>query len=246
MAFVYVFFPRPPKEFAGSGTKLYPSPLCRHYFQTTRLKTGGSGPLMHHTRSYIVWALLNFRLMESNLGVRLMESNLGEGTEVCKIKQGLSDDLENVYLWFKDNMLHLHNDKTKSVLFGTVKRLSMNDELRIDLQGKPIKNVTSYKYLGVYLDRGLTFIEHINRLKMKIAKWLGALTRSRPFLTSYAAIKVYTAMVLPVFDYCDVVWDTLSDSQQHKLEKLQSRAEKNHKHVSVLRTKHSLAFASSS
>ena len=33
-------------------------------------------------------------------------------------------------------------------------------------------------------------------------------------------------MVLPVFDYCDVVWDTLSDSQQHKLEKLQSRAEK--------------------
>ena len=42
-----------------------------------------------------------------------------EGTEVCKIKQDLSDDLENVYLWFKDNMLHLHNDKTKSVLFGT-------------------------------------------------------------------------------------------------------------------------------
>ena len=123
-------------------------------------------------------------------------------------------------------MLQLQYDKTKSVLFGTVKRLSMNDELRIDLQGKPIKNVTSYKYLGVYLDRGLTFIEHINRLKMKVAKRLGALTRSRPILTSYAAIKVYTAMVLPVFDYCDVVWDTLSDTQQHKLEKLQSRAEK--------------------
>ena len=33
-------------------------------------------------------------------------------------------------------------------------------------------------------------------------------------------------MVLPVFYYCDVVWDILSDSQQHKLEKLQSRAEK--------------------
>ena len=75
-----------------------------------------------------------------------------EGTEVCKIKQDLPDDLENVYLWFKDNMLHLHNYKTKSDLFGTVKCLSMNDELRIDLQGKPIKNVTSYKYLGVYLD----------------------------------------------------------------------------------------------
>ena len=102
-------------------------------------------------------------------------------------------------------MLHLHNDKTKSVLFGTVKRLSMNDELRIDLQGKPIKNVTSYKYLGVYLDRGLTFIEHIN-----------------------AAIKVYTAMVLLVWFFITVTLfgDTLSDSQQHKLEKLQSRAEK--------------------
>ena len=32
-------------------------------------------------------------------------------------------------------------------------------------------------------------------------------------------------MVLPVLDYCDVVWDTLSDTQQNKLEKLQTRAE---------------------
>jgi hypothetical protein len=86
--------------------------------------------------------------------------------------------------------------------------------------------VTSYKYLGVYFDRGLSFIEHINRLKMKVAKRLGAFTRSRPFLTSYAAIKVYTAIVLPVFDYCDVFWDTLSDSQQYKREQLQTRAEK--------------------
>ena len=55
----------------------------------------------------------------------------------------------------------MHNDKTKSVLFGTFKCLSLNDYLRIDLQGKPVKNVTSYKYLDVYLDRGLSFIEHI-------------------------------------------------------------------------------------
>jgi hypothetical protein len=48
---------------------------------------------------------------------------------------------------------------------------------------------------------------------MKVGKRLGTMTGSRPFLTSYAAIKVYTAIVLPVFDYCDVVWDTLSDTQ---------------------------------
>ena len=31
----------PPREFAGPGAKLYLSPLGHHYFQTTRLKTGG-------------------------------------------------------------------------------------------------------------------------------------------------------------------------------------------------------------
>jgi hypothetical protein len=54
---------------------------------------------------------------------------------------------------------------------------------------------------------------------MKVAKRLGAMTRGRLFLTSYAAIKISTVMILAVFDYCDIVWDTLSDTQQHKLEK---------------------------
>lgn len=147
-----------------------------------------------------------------------------KSTEVSKIEQDLSRDLEKINEWMTDNMLYMHSGKTKVVLFGTHKRLSLNDDLRIQLQGKLVESVKYYKYLGVYLDRGLTFAEHINRLKVKAAKRLGALSRSRPFLTSHAAVKVYTAMVLPVFDYCDTVWDTLSDTQEDKLEKLQQRA----------------------
>ena len=47
-------------------------------------------------------------------------------------------------------------------------------------------------------------------------------------------------MVLPVFDYCDVVWHTLNDTAltqtRKKLQTIKSR--KNHRHVSVIRTKH--------
>jgi hypothetical protein len=58
--------------------------------------------------------------------------------------------------------------------------------------------------------------------------------RSRPFLiTSYAAIKVYTAMVLPVFDYTVTLFGTLSATQTRKTT---NKSRKNHKHVSVSRT----------
>ena len=61
--------------------------------------------------------------------------------------------------------MHIHKDKTKSVLFGTFERFSLqNDDLRIELQEKCDI---------IYLERGLSFIEHVNRLKMKVGKRLG-------------------------------------------------------------------------
>ena len=64
--------------------------------------------------------------------------------------------------------MHIHNDKTKSVLFGTFERFSLqSDDVRIELQEKCDISVSTS------LERGLSFIEHVNRLKMKVGKRLG-------------------------------------------------------------------------
>ena len=49
------------------------------------------------------------------------------------------------------------------------------------------------------------------------------LNRIRPFLTLEAANRAYKAMVLPVLDYCDVVWHECGQGNNNDIERLQRR-----------------------
>ena len=49
------------------------------------------------------------------------------------------------------------------------------------------------------------------------------LSRIRPFLTLEGANRVYKAMVLPVVDYCDVVWHERAQDNNDDIERLQRR-----------------------
>ena len=46
----------------------------------------------------------------------------------------------------------------------------------------------------------------------------------RPFIPKETAIQIYNALILPYFDYCSPVWDSLSGYLSDKLQKLQNRA----------------------
>ena len=61
-------------------------------------------------------------------------------------------------------------------------------------------------------------------LRMKVSKILGMFSRIRPSLTLEAANRLYKAMVLPVLDYCDVVWHECGQGNSDKIERLQRRA----------------------
>ena len=56
------------------------------------------------------------------------------------------------------------------------------------------------------LDSTLSFNQGIQSVKKKVSKILGLLSRIRPFLTVEAANRVYEVMMLPVLDYCDIVF----------------------------------------
>ena len=67
------------------------------------------------------------------------------------------------------------------------------------------------KSSGVVLDSTLSFNDHIEHLRKKLSKVLGVFSRTRPALTLEAANRVYAATVLPILDYCDIVWHELRE-----------------------------------
>jgi len=66
--------------------------------------------------------------------------------------------------------LELSVPKTQFVIFNRSRKRTLPGGLNID--GKIIERVNTAKYLGIRLDAGLRWHDHIIHLKSKVAKYL--------------------------------------------------------------------------
>ena len=89
----------------------------------------------------------------------------------------------------------------------------------------PVKRVYSTKnFRDIYIDDKLTWSAHLDYLAKNISSALGGLRRARPYVTVETLILIYQALVQPLFDYCDVVWENINKGLTERLQKLQNRA----------------------
>ncbi len=143
---------------------------------------------------------------------------------VLKIEAKLNSQLLNVSTWFARNKLSLNYKKSNFMLFSSNPTKIMHAEYHIEAMGNSISGVNKYKYLSVILDSRLSFSEHITYIKGKTLSKLKMLSRVRPAIDRKSAFSLYVSLIQPLFDYCDVVYDGLSQQDSQKLQKLQNIA----------------------
>ena len=93
-----------------------------------------------------------------------------------------------------------------------------------EMDGKPINRFSEAKSLGVQIDEHLTWAPHVENISKKIASAIGALKRVRQFIDTGTVLKIYEALIQLQFDYCSIVWDSVNNTLNDKLQKLQNRA----------------------
>ena len=76
-----------------------------------------------------------------------------------------------------------------------------HDLPRLKIQGVPIDYVFQYKYLGVSIDKILSFWAHLNNTIKIVGHKISLLNKIRFYITEDAAIKIYKTMILPYLDY---------------------------------------------
>ena len=96
--------------------------------------------------------------------------------------------------------------------------------LELKLNTKTIEQVTVFKYLGVWMDPRLNFNEHISILCNKSKRRLGAISRVRKYIDQNLALSLYKSLVLPHFDFADVVYVHTSALNLSKLQTIQNNA----------------------
>jgi hypothetical protein len=134
----------------------------------------------------------------------------------CQLK--LNKELKEINNWLKSNKLSLNIKKTKCMTFHTPQKKITLPKLFID--NINLEFVNEFNFLGLILDKHLTWKSHIDMIAKKISKTIGIMYKLRNNLPYYTLRTIYNSLILPHLNYGLICWGWRSE----KLFTLQKRA----------------------
>ena len=148
------------------------------------------------------------------------------GKDKNEIERKLNEDFNSLCDWFVDNKLSIHfgEDKTKSILFGTGKKLKNLKDLDISRGEIKIKQHSQVVYLGCTLDSKLSGSPMATQVLGKINGRLKFLYRKQSFLSPSYKRLLCNALIQPHFDFANLAWYTnLTKRSKKKLQASQNK-----------------------
>ena len=146
--------------------------------------------------------------------------------DIKEIEIQLNKNFSLISNWFVDNKLSIHfgEDKTKSILFSSKRKVKKASPLNIQYKDIKIKQYAKVTYLGCILDEtisGESMATHvINRVNSK----LRLLYRQNKLLDIPLRRLLCNAMIQPFFDYaCNAWYPNLNKNLKTRLKQAQNK-----------------------
>jgi hypothetical protein len=133
-----------------------------------------------------------------------------------------------IYDWLSSNKLSLNLKKSNFVIFHPYqKKLVYQPIIKMynnELNGYTELNCEDYiKYLGVLMDKNLSWKYHVEHVLSKISKTVGMISKLRHFVPKHTLLNIYKSLIGPYLSYCLVIWGQTSQSNWSAILVLQKR-----------------------
>ncbi len=103
--------------------------------------------------------------------------------------------------WFSSHKLSLNFNKTKITLFGNSR---INTQVKIQIDGVNIRRVKGNKFLGVTIDKTLSWKSHIKHIQSKVSRSIVVSKVSRSIVVYNKAKQVLDHKSLHIL-YCSLI-----------------------------------------
>ena len=175
---------------------------------------------------------LSFILFADDTTVFLQNTNLAQ------VLTDISYEFSQVSEWLRSNRLSLNILKTKLIIFDN--KISDTSNVSVSLDGHEVKASDQAKFLGITIDRKLSWKEHLSVVSSRVSRSNGIINRLKHFLPTHALLLLYNALILPHLNYSLLLWGNSNITSLSNLYKIQKRAARNICHAPYRACSHPL------
>jgi hypothetical protein len=144
------------------------------------------------------------------------------GRSVSAIQPHIQSFVCELTTWCRSNALIVNPSKTKLVIFRP-KNKKLDQDLAIVMDGYDLEVVDEAKFLGVWLDKHLTWSKHVLELCKKLRRVCGLINRNRYVFPFKVKRLLYFALFYSNLHYCITTYGTTCTTNLSSLHRLQKR-----------------------
>ncbi len=139
------------------------------------------------------------------------------------LKEHLSRDLVALSTWMADSDLTMNTQKTQFMVLSKRGRDKEVEKLQIKVNVEVLRKCDKVKFLGVIVDRQLSWKDCVEAVRRKCLGGLTQLHKVKDALPMRLRKLLYQSLILPPLDYSGVVWAECSKGDADKVQRLQNR-----------------------
>jgi hypothetical protein len=142
--------------------------------------------------------------------------------DVSEAISNMNSDISSLLLWSKSHCLTLNVSKCKCIILGyrrIFSRIVVDELPKVNIDGNELVYEHCVRVLGVQLDNTLSWSFQVKHVTRKVFAAMHQLKRLRRFLPTSVRITLVRALIHPIFDYCSIVYNDMSEELNLKLQR---------------------------
>ena len=133
-----------------------------------------------------------------------------------QLKTRIESSVEAVQDWYTNNGLLINSDKTEFMAFKQSKKMDVT--IKCGNEPVAIKSKDCLKILGMQVDSQLTWRNHISQIRSRTSNVIRHIARSNTTLSLPSRILLTNALVVPHYNYGDIIYDGCTADAREDLE----------------------------
>ena len=155
---------------------------------------------------------------DTSLFSTLEEFGYNENCNIEDVTNSINRELLSIVSWITSNKLKINVSKTKFMQFRV--RQKAPTPITMKLADETIDNVSTFNFLGIYIDEHLCWSHHIAYLSTKLSRTIGVLSRLKNMVPFTILKLIYNSLFNSHIQYGILNWGYYGE----KIYKLQKRA----------------------